>query len=131
MLKMWWQYSSGLRWNRLLSGVGHLLIVVVFFIVISSGLVLKISGPFVFVWLAILLMVSEMAENIGRSDTYILIPIQCFLDVPRGKLVQLLVVPEDDNGNVDGTKYRQLMRFLEQAAFSFEKGTVEYVRTKP
>ena len=46
------------------------------------------------------------------------------INVPRGKFVQLLVVAENDDGHVDGAEDGQLMRFLEQTTFAFEKGAV-------
>jgi hypothetical protein len=46
------------------------------------------------------------------------------VDVSRGELVELLVVAEDDDGNIDGAQDGQLMRFLEQTTFAFEKRAI-------
>lgn len=48
-----------------------------------------------------------------RVGAYILVPANGLVDVARGKLVQLLVVAEDDDGNVDGAEHGELMRLLE------------------
>ena len=45
-----------------------------------------------------------------------------FVDVARGKLVQLLVVAKDDDGDVDGAQDGQLVGLFEQAAFALQKG---------
>ena len=37
---------------------------------------------------------------------------------------------EDDNSHVDGTQDGQLMRFLEQTAFTLEEGTIKHVRLR-
>jgi hypothetical protein len=43
------------------------------------------------------------------------------IDVARGELVQLLVVAEDDDGDIDGAEDGQLMGLFEQAAFALQK----------
>jgi len=50
-----------------------------------------------------------------------LVPANRLVDVARRKLVQLLVVAKDDDGNVDGAQHRELMRLLEQAAFALQE----------
>ncbi len=50
-----------------------------------------------------------------------MISLQRLVDVARRELVQLLVVTEDDDGNVDGAEDGQLVRFLEETAFSLEE----------
>jgi len=57
----------------------------------------------------------------GCGETYVLIASNCFVDITRGKLVQLFVVPEDDNRYIDRTEDGKLMRLLEEAAFAFEE----------
>lgn len=54
---------------------------------------------------------------------YVLIAPDCFVDVTRRKLIQLFVVPEDDNRDIDRTEDGKLMRLLEQTAFALEKGS--------
>jgi len=58
----------------------------------------------------------------GWDSTYILIPAQSLTNITRRKLVELLVVAEDDHGNVDGAEYGQLVGLLEEAPFSLEEG---------
>lgn len=53
---------------------------------------------------------------------YILKATDDFVDVRRRILVQLLVVPEDDDGDVDGAEDGELMRLFEQTPFALEKG---------
>ena len=57
-----------------------------------------------------------------RWGAYILIAANGLVDVARGKLVQLLVVAEDDDCDVDGAEDRELVRLLEQAAFALQEG---------
>jgi hypothetical protein len=59
-----------------------------------------------------------------NSLTYVLVSTNVFIDIAGRELVQLLVVSEDDYGNVDGTEDRKLMRLLEQAGLTLEKGAV-------
>jgi hypothetical protein len=56
------------------------------------------------------------------NETYIVVSAQGLIDVARRELVQFLVVAEDDDGDVDRTQHRQLVGFLEQAAFALEEG---------
>jgi hypothetical protein len=63
--------------------------------------------------------------NPGIRDAYILIAANGVVDVARGKLVQLLVVAKDDDGDVDGTEHRELMRLFEQTAFALQKSATE------
>lgn len=57
------------------------------------------------------------------AKTYVLIALDCFVDIARGELIQLLVVPEDDDRDVDRTENGKLMRLLEETAFALEKGS--------
>jgi hypothetical protein len=54
---------------------------------------------------------------------HILVSADGFVDVSRGELVQLLIVTEDDDGDIDGAEDRQLMCLLEQTTFTFEKSS--------
>lgn len=60
-----------------------------------------------------------------------MITTNCFVDITRGKLVQLFVVPENDNCYIDRTEDGKLMSLLEKTAFALEKGsgaiTYQYV----
>lgn len=47
-----------------------------------------------------------------------------FMDVARRELVKLLVLPKDDNGNLDRTEDGQLICLLEQSTFAFQESTV-------
>jgi hypothetical protein len=44
------------------------------------------------------------------------------VDVAGREFVELLVVAEDDDGDVDGAEHRELMRLLEETAFALEEG---------
>lgn len=54
--------------------------------------------------------------------TYVLISANGLVDVAGRKLVQLLVVAENDHGDINRAKDRQLVSLLEEASFAFEKG---------
>ncbi len=54
--------------------------------------------------------------------THVVIPRQDLANVAAGVFVKLLVVPEDDDGHVDGAEDRQFVGLLEETAFAFEKG---------
>lgn len=45
------------------------------------------------------------------------------VNVAGRKLVKLLVVAKDDDGNVDGAEDAQLVGLFEQAALALQKGT--------
>ncbi len=53
--------------------------------------------------------------------TYILIATESLVHVTRGVLIEFLVVTENDNGDIDGTKNGQLMGLLEQSTFTLEE----------
>ncbi len=42
--------------------------------------------------------------------------------------MELLVIAEDENGDIDGTEHGQLVSLLEQATFPLQKGAIEYMR---
>ena len=46
-----------------------------------------------------------------------------FVDIARRKLIQLFVVPENDNRDIDRTEDGKLIRLLEETAFAFEEGS--------
>ena len=71
-------------------------------------------------------MSSALAGPTGseHSATHVLISSDCLIDVARGELIQLLVVPKDNNSHVDGTQYGQLVRFLEETALAFKECSV-------
>jgi hypothetical protein len=107
------------------------LVVVVVFIV-AVLLAHEVLGPLVLMRAAILRDLSapcsfSAALNRGTGCAYILVPANGLVDVARRKLVQLLVVAEDDDGHIDGAEHRELVRLLEQAAFALQKGAVEGV----
>lgn len=43
------------------------------------------------------------------------------MHVTRGVLIEFLVMAENDNGDIDGTKNGQLMSLLEQSTFALEE----------
>lgn len=47
------------------------------------------------------------------------------IDIARGELIQLLVVPKNNDGDVDRTEHGKLMRLFEQTAFALEKSPVK------
>ena len=55
-------------------------------------------------------------------DTHILKSCYRLVYVAGRVFVQLLIVAEDDNGDVDGAQHGELMRLLEQAALALEEG---------
>lgn len=57
----------------------------------------------------------------SRSATYVLIPGESLIDVAGREFVQLLVLSEDNDGDVDGAEDGKLMRLLEQAAFALQE----------
>jgi ABC-type protease/lipase transport system fused ATPase/permease subunit len=79
------------------------LVLVVFLVAVL--LVHKVLGPLVLVGAAILRDLSARgsfsAAQSRREGAYILVPANRLVDVARRKLVQLLVVPEDDNGHIN------------------------------
>lgn len=44
------------------------------------------------------------------------------MHVTRGELIELLVMAEDDNGDINRAKDSKLMGLLEEASFALEKG---------
>jgi hypothetical protein len=103
-------------------------LVVLVVILITVLLVHKVLGPLVLVGAAILRDLSARgsfsAALSRRGGAYILVPANRLIDVARRKLVQLLVVPEDDDGHIDGAQHRELMRLLEQPTFALQECAV-------
>lgn len=58
------------------------------------------------------------------SKAYVLETPDCLVYVARRVLVELFVVAEDDDGNVDRTQNRKLVRFLEKTTFALEECAV-------
>lgn len=78
---------------------------VILVIVASATLICEVRRPFVLMRAAIVL---EASHDL--------------IDVRRRVLVQLLVVSEDDDGDIDGTEDGELVRLLEQAALALKEG---------
>lgn len=78
---------------------------VIVIVVSSAALVREIRRSFMLMCIAIVL---EAADDL--------------VDVGRRVLVQLLVVPEDDDGDIHGAEDGELVRLLEQAALALEEG---------
>ena len=74
-------------------------------VVVPAALVGEVGGAFMLVGAAIVL---EAADDL--------------VDVGGGVLVQLLVVAEDDDGDVDGAEDGELVGLLEEAALALEEG---------
>jgi hypothetical protein len=74
-------------------------------------------------WLSILGNIRHIRAIITMEFPHILVSADGFVDVSRGELVQLLIVTEDDDGDIDGAEDRQLMCLLEQTTFTFEKSS--------
>lgn len=47
------------------------------------------------------------------------------VDITRRKLIEFLVVTEYDDGDIDRAEHGQFISFLEQSAFTLEKGAEE------
>lgn len=60
-----------------------------------------------------------------NAAAYILVPSDGLVDVARRELVELLVVPKDDDCNVDGAEDGKLVSLLEEAAFALQKGAAK------
>lgn len=54
--------------------------------------------------------------------SYILVAANGLVNITRGELIKFLVVAEDDDGNIDGTKDGEFVRLLEQTALALQKG---------
>jgi hypothetical protein len=57
-----------------------------------------------------------------QNRTYILEAGDRFVNITRREFIELLVVTKDDDSDVDGTEYAQLVCLLEQAAFALQEG---------
>ena len=49
------------------------------------------------------------------------------MNIAGRELVKLLVVAKDNDGDIDGAEYTQLVSLLEQAAFSLQEGAATTV----
>lgn len=91
-----------------------------FLVIITTTLALEVGRSFVFVCAAILYSVSRVSQQCARA-AYILEAGDGLVDVAGRELVELLVVAKDDDCDVDGTEYTQLVCLLEQAAFALQE----------
>lgn len=62
-----------------------------------------------------------------ETAAHILEPSNCFIDVPRGKLVQFFVMPKDNHCDIDRAQNGKLMSLLEKPTFAFEKSPMSAV----
>ena len=60
-----------------------------------------------------------------NSLTYVLVSTNIFIDIAGREFIELLIVAEDDDGNIDGAEDGQLMGLFEQAGFALEESAVE------
>jgi hypothetical protein len=104
-------------------------LIVVLIVVVAVLLAHKVLRALVLVGAAILRDLSARspfsAALVHGGHAYILVPANGLVDVARRKLVQLLVVAEDDDGDVNRAQHRQLVRLLEQAAFALQKSAAQ------
>jgi hypothetical protein len=102
-----------LGWGMRVVGSGT--IVVVVFIVIAVLFAHEVLGAFVFVRIAILGGESAMCEFARErlAATYVLVAANSRIDVARRELVELIVVTEDDDGDVYRAQDRELVSLLE------------------
>jgi hypothetical protein len=105
-------------------------LVVLVLVIVAVLLAHKVLGALVLVCAAIL---RDLSVSCSFSATlcprirgaYILVPANGLVDVARRKLVQLLVVAEDDDGDVNRAEHGELMRLLEQAAFALQESAAQ------
>jgi len=57
-----------------------------------------------------------------QGAAYVLVAADGLVDVARRELVELLVVAEDDDGDVDRAQHRQLVGLFEQTTLALQKG---------
>lgn len=96
--------DHGLLWRRVRFVLFDRLIISLL-IVITAPFACEISWTFVFVCAAIVLETCDSLMNVAGRE-----------------LVKLLVVAKDNDGDIDGAEYTQLVSLLEQAAFSLQEG---------
>ena len=75
----------------------------------------------------IIIVPAALVGEVGRAfvlmrAAIVLEACYCFLNISRRVLVQLLVVSEDDDGDIDRAEDGELMRLLEQTALALQKG---------
>src|SRR4051794_7376487 len=94
----------------------------------SPGPLCSLGPPCCTIALAMLFKrVDGRARPLGSIvGTYVLVPCDEIAHVRRRVLVELLIIAKDEDGNIDGAEDGQLMRLLEQATLSFEKGSKKY-----
>jgi hypothetical protein len=92
-----------LGWGMRVVGSGT--IVVVVFIVIAVLFAHEVLGAFVFVRIAIVLVAANSR-----------------IDVARRELIELIVMTEDDNGDVYGAQDGELVSLLEKTTLALEEG---------
>jgi hypothetical protein len=111
-----------LGWGMRVVGSGT--IVVFVFIVITVLFAHEVLGTFVFVRIAILEGVSAMCEFAKErlAATYVLVAANSRIDVARRELIELIVMTEDDNGDVYGAQDGELVSLLEKTTLALEEG---------
>jgi hypothetical protein len=89
---------------------------------ISRGRAHHHVDVFVVIVVHVLLPHEILGAFVLVRSAIILIATDGLVDVARGELVQLLVVAEDDDGNIDRAENGELVGLLEEAAFALQKG---------
>jgi len=80
----------------------HVLVLII--IVISAAFASEVCRALVLVWLSILGNISHVRAIITLKFPHILISADGLIDISRGELVQLLVVAENNDGDIDGAE---------------------------
>jgi len=113
-------------WGRCASLVRLITAFILLIIVAAAGLASEVSRTFVFVCAAILCLRQHIANTQPSpsepTQAYVLKPPDNLIDIRGRVLVQLLVMTENDDGDIDGAEDGELVRLLEQAAFALEEG---------
>ncbi len=129
MLESWLILELGLHhWGllRVMGGRGsHIIIVII--VIIHIFLAIEICWSFMFICAPILC--ESLVLDLGQGDTlsYKVIPLQNLSNITRGVFVQFLVIPENDNCDIDRAQYGKLMRLLEEAALALKERSVQAV----
>lgn len=113
-----------LRLDALMCARRRTVAIIVIIVIVAA---VEIRGTLVLVGAAMLGHVSSTcAWRAARTaPTYVLISADELVHVGRGVFVELLVVAEDEDGDVDGAEDGELVRLLEETALALEKGSAQ------
>lgn len=123
-----WRLSLELgRYHLRLYGLSVRRCAVAFLILILVVAAVEIGRALMLVRATVLrggLVSVSSSQLVDVAEAYICVPGDHLTHVCGGVLVQLLVAAEDKDGDVDRAEDGELVRLLEQAALSLEKGAV-------